>query len=114
MTPFDYLQQALGNPSVQEHLDSAVANARAAYARARRKKNLEQAARDAAIRARVHRSVVEARDAVVALRHGREQARRRRTLPVLAGVALTATAVAVLYPGLRDQLAGRPSTTDQP
>ena len=114
MTVLEDFQQLLGNPSVQEHLDRSVANARAAYARARRKKNLEQAARDAAVRARVARSAGAARDAVVALRHGREQQQRRRTLPVLAGVALTATAVAVLYPGLRDQLAGSPTTTDQP
>ena len=114
MTPLDYLQQALGNPSVQEHLDRSIANARAAYARARRKKNLEQAARDAAVRARVRRSAAAARDAVVAVRQGREQEQRRRKLPLLAGVVLTATAVAVLYPGLRDQLAGRPTTTDQP
>ena len=114
MTVLDHLQQALGNPSVQEHLDRSVANARAAYARARRKKSLEQAARDAAVRARVRRSAVAARDAVVAVRRGREQQRRRRKLPLLAGVALTATGVAVLYPGMRDQLAGRPTTTDQP
>ena len=114
MTVLDHLQQALGNPSVQEHLDRSVANARAAYARARRKKNLEQAARDAAVRARVRTSALAARDAVLAVRHGREQEQRRSKLPLLAGVVLTATAVAVLYPGLRDQLSGRPPTTDQP
>jgi hypothetical protein len=107
-------EQLVGNPAVQDDLDRSIARARQAAARARRAKTIEQAARDAQLRARLVESVAAARDAARGLAGGREPARRRRrgSSLLIAGAALAAAAVvAVLYPAVRDELA--PSSTSQ-
>ena len=117
MTVLDHathiFEQLIANPGVQDDLDRSIARARQAAARARRAKTIEQAARDAQLRARLVESVTAARDAVRGLAGGREPARRRRGSSLLiAGAALAAAAVvAVLYPAVRDELA--PSSTSQ-
>ena len=115
MAPYEnllaYLSQLSDNPSVQADLDRALRSARAAYARARRAKNVKQAATDRGVRVRARHSLAAARSAAESIRRGPEiEQRRRRRRPLLvAGAAIAGVTALALYPDLRTQLS-RPSS----
>ena len=108
-----YFRQLSDNQSVQDDLDRALKSARAAYARARRAKDLKQAAADRGVRVRVRQSFVAARSAAESIRRGPEieQRRRRRTPLLVAGAAIAGATAVALYPDLRTQLS-RPSSAE--
>jgi hypothetical protein len=95
-----YLEQLLENEDVRTNLRRARARAQQAYGTTKRK-GAKKAAGDKRVRARVAQSAVAARDAVLAIRRGREQELRRQqrrmrlrrvlVLLLLAGGAAAAT-----------------------
>lgn len=101
-----YITQISGNQSVQSDMDYAVKAARDAYRRARKAKDLKQAAADRGVRMRVRQSYGAARSAAQTIRRGPEieQRRRRRKPLLIAGAALAGTLAIALYPDLRTQL----------
>jgi hypothetical protein len=107
-----YVEQLLDNDNVQANLQRAATRARQAYGGAKGKKNKKKALTDNRVRQRLTQSVAAARDAVVALKRGRDeearkQARRRQRRRALVLALAAGGAVVMSSRDARSRVLGR-------
>lgn len=116
-----YVEQLFENEAVQADLQRAAARARQAYAGARSKKNTKKVLTDSRVRRLLGQSVAAARDAVVAVKRGPEDEKRKRRrgrlllFVVLAGALCFASSEDVRHRilGLLGGI-GRPNASAKP
>ena len=97
-----YVERLVDNSYLQDNVRDGVANLRAAYERARRRKAAE-AAQDKKLYRRVRRGIGSLAEAAIALKTGREKPKRRGRALIVLAVAGGGIVVAT-NSGLRERL----------
>ncbi|MDP9277755.1 MAG: hypothetical protein M3O76_06055 [Actinomycetota bacterium] len=102
-----YVEQLFENEDVRADLQRAAARARQAYAGVRSKKNTKKVLTDSRVRRRLGQSVGAARNAVVAIKRGpKEKKRKRRRGRLLIFVVLAGALFLAVNEDVRNRILG--------